>query len=178
MDKYLFIIILQALFIGDCLAENDLYNPLISYKEQLRILHKDCRDRQYDKDCAALEQKLGNEMLKIKEICKEHPEDERCGAVMKEKKEVVNTLVAFCQANPHAKKCVVRRTRTHRREKLKRLFCSKNPEEKRCHDNEKDKAKRGFAHFCKLNPENRRCKIVAERKVMKNPPTEPESNGF
>ena len=170
-------LILFILLASNCLADDNLYNPLISYKEQLKTLHRDCKERAYDKDCEMLEKKLKGEMEKLSDACKQHPEDERCGAVMKERKEA-NSLQSFCQENPHAKKCVVRRSRTQRREKLKRLFCSKNPDEKRCQDSVKDKSKRGFAYFCKLNPENSRCKVIAERKAMNEPPKAPDSNGF
>lgn len=160
------------------LAENDLYNPLLSYREQLKNLRRDCQDRKYDKDCENIEKKLGDEMEKLKEVCRSNPNDERCGAVMKERREV-NAFEMFCQENPHAKKCVVRRIRSTKREKMKRFFCTKNPEATRCQNKVKDKSKRGFAFFCKSHPDDRRCKVYLERKAMNNPvKKDPETNSF
>lgn len=160
-----------------CLAEENLYNPLISYREQLKTLRRDCAERKYDKDCENIEKKLTDEMEKLKDVCKSNPHDERCGAVMKERKDI-NKFQIFCQDNPHAKKCVVRRTRARLREKMKRLFCNKNPDASRCQNSVKDKSRKGFAFYCKTKPDDRRCKVYLERKMMKNPQKEPESHGF
>lgn len=178
MKGFIFIAALLHIFLtSPSLADENLYNPLISYREQLKTLRRDCQERKYDKDCANIEQKLTAEMEKLKEVCKSNQNDERCGAVMKERKDI-NKFQAFCMENPHAKKCVVRRTRARRREKMKRLFCNKNPEENRCKVSTRDRSKRGFAFYCKSHPDDRRCKLYLERKAMLTPPKDPETHGF
>lgn len=153
----------------------DFYNPLLSYKEQLKNLRRDCRDRPYDQECERLEKKLKDEMVSLQEVCRKNPAHERCGAVMKQEK--VNPWIAHCLQNPYAKKCVRKRLRSRRREKLKTKFCALNPEAKRC-DTKQIVKKRDIKKYCKQNPHNKKCKYLNRRKDYEKPKKEVVNNTF
>ena len=153
----------------------DFYNPLVSYKEQLKNLRRDCRDRPFDQECERLEKKLKDEMVELQGICKKNPENERCGAVMKVER--VNPWVAFCLKNPYAKKCVGKRLRHRRREKLKAKYCAKNPDAKRCQTRQVI-SKRDLKRHCKQNPHSKKCVYLERRNTHKEPVKQVVKNTF
>jgi hypothetical protein len=168
---------------ANTLAEEALtVNPLVSLRDQMKTLNRECAGRLYDENCERMRKILRDKMIKLKEICRKDREDERCGSIMKVKKERGWRLNQFCNENPHSKKCVRRRERSKRREKIKRRFCAKNPDEKRCtSDARRAHAKRGYgglALYCEHHKEEPRCKALAKKMAKGKPKPPPVSNSF
>ena len=163
------------LFLSPAYSLADFYNPLLSYKEQLKNLRRDCRDRPFNQECERLEKKLKEEMVTLQGICRKNPGHEKCGAVAKVER--VNPWVAFCLKNPYAKKCVGKRLRHRRREKLKAKYCAKNPDAKRCQTKQVI-SKRDLKKHCKQNPNSKKCVYLERRKEFKKPVKQVVKNTF
>jgi len=170
---FFMLLISPALSPTDCSAE--FYNPLVSYKTQLKNLRKDCRDKPFDQTCEQLEKKLKEEMVELQSTCRKNPAHERCGAVMKEKAE--NPWISFCLQNPYAKKCVRKRLAQRRREKLKAKFCTKNPDARRC-DTRHIVKKRDIKQHCKVNPQSKKCVYLNRRRDYEKPEKKVVKNTF
>lgn len=153
-------------------------NPLITYKQQLKELNRDCASNPHHPNCVEMRKRLKNQIDGLRDICRNDPSDERCGAILKEKRNPGWHAEQKCIKNPHSKMCVRRRMRKKWRDKRRRIFCKKNPEAKRCFAHSRRRPKWNVVTYCKSHPEKMVCKKLDERRRASKPKKEEPENTF
>ncbi len=67
-------------------------NPLISFRQQMREVMRDCQNAPNHPNCLELKKRLETQYEQLRHLCRENPTDERCGSIMKEKKSAAYSM--------------------------------------------------------------------------------------
>jgi hypothetical protein len=164
-EKIIFVFTLML--VNSVLAEplNIRVNPLLSYKEQIRDLTKECRIAGNPPECQERIEALQNEEDRLRKYCEKRPNDFRCDSLKKAKKEYVDPVEELCSKNPYHDKCVRRRENRIRDMRYMATFCRKNPDSARCRPKPPPQPKESYIErYCKNRGHEKRCKRYAAEK--------------
>jgi hypothetical protein len=164
-----FFILLTGLLVFPQAAYSDSLNirvnPLLSYKEQIKEIQKECRAAGNPPACQERIEALQNEEDRLRKHCERRPNDFRCDALKKQKKEWVDPVEELCSKNPYHDKCVRRRENRIRDMRYLGQFCKKQPDAPRCRPKAPPQPKEPYIErYCKNRAHEKRCQRHAEQK--------------
>lgn len=140
-------------------------NPLLSYKEQIKEIQKECRSAGNPPQCQERIEALQKEEDKLRSHCEKRPHDFRCDALKRNKKDHVDPVEELCSKNPYHDKCVRRRDSRLRNMRHMAQFCRKQPESARCKPKAPPQPKEPYIEkYCKNRTHEKRCQRYSEEK--------------
>jgi hypothetical protein len=142
-------------------------NPLLSYKEQIKEIQKECRAAGNPPECEERIQGLQKEEDRLRKHCEKRPNDFRCDALKKKKKEYVDPVEELCSNDPYHDKCVRRREDRMRNMRYMTKFCRTKPDHQRCQPKAAPQPKEPYMdRYCKKREHEKRCQRYAiEKKI-------------
>ncbi|HMO16508.1 MAG TPA: hypothetical protein PKA63_01770 [Oligoflexia bacterium] len=166
-------LVLQILLSDVLVAEapNVRVNPLLTHREQIKQLIKECRSMGDSDHCREQIETLEKEERSLRKYCENKPHDFRCDAIKRHKKDFVDPLEELCAVNPHHERCTYRREMKKRLAKRKMAYCKHNPDSSRCRPLPPPKPKEPYLEkHCRTHAQQKRCvKYAAEKRRQTDP---------
>jgi hypothetical protein len=163
-----FFVVAVSLISVPCVESEGLniqVNPLLSYKEQIKEIQKECRAAGNPPQCEERIQGLQKEEDRLRKHCEKRPNDFRCDSLKKSKKEYIDPVEELCSNDPYHDKCVRRREDRMRNMRYMAQFCRKQPDHQRCQPKAPPQPKEPYMdRYCKKREHEKRCQRYAIEK--------------
>jgi len=157
--------------VANAQATNIRVNPLLSYKDQIKELGKECKNAGNPPGCQERIEALQKEEDTLRTHCEKNPHDFRCDALRRKKREFVDRMEERCANNPYDDKCIRKREDKRRALRQNAEFCKKRPDSSRCRPKPPPTPRIPYMDkYCQNRAQDKRCvKYAEEKKRRLNP---------